>query len=91
MRQQRDPNLKLKQGALDFNAYLIQRLRKDPSDPCIDLLYLNLKKLAQSADICMQLNQQEKCIVQHSHTVAAPTSSNLEQIEAWWMEDLERQ
>jgi len=39
----------------------------------------------------MQLNQQDKCIVKESHTVAAQTSSDLEQIEAWWVEDLVRQ
>lgn len=57
MRAWKDPSLKIKQGALDFNAYLIERLKNDSQDPCIDLLYLNLRKLAISADTCLKLNQ----------------------------------
>lgn len=53
----RDPHLKVKQGALEFNAYLIKRLSVHPEDPCIDLLYLNLKKLANSADTCLAISR----------------------------------
>ena len=37
-----EPHLRAKQGALDLNAYLLQRLKANPNDPCIVLLYCQL-------------------------------------------------
>lgn len=62
-----DPHTKLRQGALEFNAYIIKNLLLHLQDPdlpiteeeyafCLDLLYLNLKKLSQNCDLAMTLN-----------------------------------
>jgi hypothetical protein len=63
-----NPHTKVCQGALEFNAYLIKNLldalskeevclTEEEYAACLDMLYLNIKKLARSADLSMQLNQ----------------------------------
>jgi len=49
--------MQTKQGALEYNAYLIRNLLKEGSrmtkteyETCMDFLYLNLKKLSLNAD-----------------------------------------
>jgi len=61
-----DPAIKVRQGALEYNAYLIKNLLArlvneeiDESEyqTCLDVLYLNLKKLSYSADYSLKLHQ----------------------------------
>ena len=58
-----DESTKVKQGALEYNAYLIKNLVKEYDNSsnaeraaAMDILYLNLSKLALSADQCIAKN-----------------------------------
>jgi hypothetical protein len=84
--------LRIKQGALDFNAHLINRLREDPTDEgARDLLFLNLTKLAKSADLCIGISQREDCeLFLRDNPPVARNSSSLADLEQWLIEDLQR-
>ena len=58
-----DESTKVKQGALEYNAYLIKNLIKEHSTlteaeraTAMDILYVNLSKLALSTDQCIAKN-----------------------------------